>query len=190
MNHELWVVALSESVSRPGTYALILEDAGTRQRIPVLIGASEAQAIAMPLEKMTSVRPQTHDLLSTVILSLNATLREVLIREIRDDIFYASIFLQTAGGIVEIDARPSDAIALAVRMGAPLRATETVVSQASYMTEERSRDKKGSYAQYTIEELEEILKKTLGKEDYESAVRVREAIERKRGEQGTNKREE
>ncbi|AEI51949.1 bifunctional nuclease family protein [Runella slithyformis] len=179
--NELWIVALSESQSKPNQYALILEDTVSKRRIPLIIGQAEAQAIAISMEKMTSVRPQTHDLFAAVIQQLGATLVNVLIYRFESDVFYAKLVLKDSQNqILEIDARPSDAIALAVRLGCSVFALPEVIEQSAYFFDEKTRDKKGSYAEYTLEELEELLKKIIAKEDYESAVRVREAIARRK----------
>jgi bifunctional DNase/RNase len=179
--NELWIVALSESQSKPNQYALILEDTVSKRRIPLIIGQAEAQAIAMSMEKMTSVRPQTHDLFATVVQQLGATLAHVLIYRFENEVFYAKLFLKDSQSqILEIDARPSDAIALAVRLGCSVFALPEVIEESAYFFDDKTRDKKGSYAEYTLEELEELLKKIIAKEDYESAVRVREAIARRK----------
>lgn len=176
---ELWIVALSESISKPNHYALILEETTSKRRIPLIIGLNEAQAIAIAMEKMQPNRPQTHDLFQQTILQLNATLQEVLIYHLEKELFYAYLILKTTTGLLEIDARPSDAIALAVRFGCPIFATNEVFENSAYDFDEKTRDKRGSYAEYTLEELEELLQKIIKKEDYESAARVRDAIEKR-----------
>jgi uncharacterized protein len=177
---ELWIVALSESISKPGHYALILEDTLSKRRIPLIIGVGEAQAIAIAMEKMQPSRPQTHDLLHQIIISLNASLTQVVINRLEKEVFYANIILKTPTENLEIDARPSDAIALAVRFGCPIYATTEVIENSAYDFDEKTRDKRGSYAEYTLAELEELLAKIIKKEDYESAVRVRDTIERRK----------
>lgn len=181
-NVELSIIALSESVSKPGNYALILEEAVGKRRIPLIIGPTEAQAIAIALEKMQPFRPLTHDLFFQTLTALNARLHYVLLNRLERDVFYASIFLKVEGKpeLLELDARPSDALALAVRFNCPLYATAQVVEESAYSFDEKGQEKKGSYAEYTLEELEELLAKILKKEDYESAARVRDAIERRK----------
>ena len=174
------IVALSESLSKPGNYALILEDSDSKRRIPLIIGPAEAQAIAMSMEKMMPVRPMTHDLFHQTLDRLQTRLTEVLIDRIDDDaIFFARITLSGPLGEQQLDARPSDAIALAVRAGCPVRVTPAVLEAAGYLPDDKVRDKKGSYAEYTLEELEELLARIIKKEDYESAARVRDAIDRR-----------
>lgn len=178
--NELWIVALSESQSKPNHYALILEDTVSKRRIPIIIGKTEAQAIAMVMEKMTPLRPQTHDLFTQALQTLNAQIEKVIINRFENDTFYAIILLKTIEQrIIEIDARPSDAIALAIRSGCGIFAVQEIIEESAYYFDEKIRDKKGSYAEYTLEELEELLQKVIAKEDYESAVRIREAIARR-----------
>jgi uncharacterized protein len=177
---ELWIVALSESISKPGHYALILEDTQSKRRIPLIIGVGEAQAIAIAMEKMQPSRPQTHDLFQNTLLKLNASLTHIVINRLEKEIFYANIILKSPIETFEIDARPSDAIALAVRFGCPIYATSEVIENSAYDFDEKTRDKRGSYAEYTLEELDELLAKIIKKEDYESAARVRDAIERRK----------
>ncbi|WP_159476608.1 bifunctional nuclease family protein [Dyadobacter sp. 3J3] len=181
MNHELSVVALSESISSAGNFVLVLEDCFSKQRIPLIIGRPEAQSIAIAMKKMEISRPQTHDLFASTLTVLQAELKQVIINRFEKDVFYASIFIKKNNQeIIEIDARPSDAIALAVRLDCPIFATQEVIEQASFLSEDKFRDKKGSYAAFSLEELEQLLVAILAKEDYESAVRIREAIEKRK----------
>lgn len=178
---DLSIIALSESISRPGNYALMLEDKAGKRRIPLIIGPGEAQAIAVAMEKMQPLRPFTHDLMASIMRQTGISLKEVLITRMENDIFYADIVLhRDSGDLLTIDARPSDAIALAVRFNCPLRATPEVVESSGYFVDEKKQDKKGSYAEYTLAELEDLLAKIIKKEDYESAARIRDAIERRR----------
>ncbi|MCU0324246.1 MAG: bifunctional nuclease family protein [Spirosomaceae bacterium] len=178
---EVVVIALAESESKKGYYALILEEPKSKRRIPIIIGNQEAQAIAIYMERLNPTRPLTHDLFKTVLLQLKSKIKEVFIHTLQDDIFYANVILQnTENQLIEIDARPSDAIALAVRFACPIFISTQVLESSGYEIDEKGRDKKGSYAEYTLEELEELLEKIIKKEDYESAARVRDAIERRK----------
>jgi uncharacterized protein len=177
---EVSVIALAESESKKGYYVLILEETKSKKRIPIIVGNQEAQVIAIYLERLQPARPLTHDLFRNVITQLGATLKEVLIHHIENDIFHAIIVLQAVDKILfEIDARPSDAIALAIRFSCPIYVSESVLESAGYEIDEKGIEKKGSYAEYTLEELEELLDKILKKEDYESAARVRDAIKKR-----------
>ncbi len=178
--HELWIVALSESLSASGHFALLLEEPVSKRRIPLVIGSHEAQAIALCLEQLQPARPLTHDLLYTMVQTLGATLLEVFIERIEDEVFYAQLVLHDhAGQLRTVDARPSDAIALAVRAGCPVFTTAEVLSSAGYATEEAQADAQTAFLEYTLDELEELLHKTLQQEDYKQAARVRDAIERR-----------
>ena len=177
---DLAIIALSESLSKPGNYALILEDTVGKRRIPLIIGASEAQAIAVSMEKMQPLRPFTHDLFFETLRHLNATMTEARLTRVEQEIFYANVILTTpTGDLLTLDARPSDAIALAVRFNCPLRTTAAVVEASGYYIDEKVRDRKGSYAEYTLTELHELLARIIRKQDYESAARVRDAIDRR-----------
>jgi len=109
---------------------VILKDAKSDRYLFIWIANPEAYSIAMELQGATSPRPITHDLLKSVILELRATLTSVIIHKLSDDIYYASLVLDADGRHVEVDARPSDAIALAVRMKAPIYVTESILDQA------------------------------------------------------------
>lgn len=178
---ELTVIALSDSESQPGSYALILEDAKSQRRIPIIIGAFEAQAIAIAMERMQPARPLTHDLLHTLIETLEGKVQEVLIYSLLEGIFYAKIILKKNGEVVEIDARTSDAIALAVRCHAPIYTFENIIQEAGMLPERKlDMSQKGPLTGYSLEELEELLEKVLAKEDYESAARIRNLIKQKK----------
>lgn len=178
---ELSIVALSESLSKPGNYALMLEDALSKRRIPLIIGPHEAQAIAMAMEKMVPVRPMTHDLFYQTLTQLETSLINVQIDRLDGNyMFSAHLYLSGPSGPFWMDARPSDAIALAVRASCPVLVTQLILDATGYYPDDKVRDKKGSYAEYTLDELEELLAKIIKKEDYESAARVRDAIERRR----------
>ncbi|HMO38735.1 MAG TPA: bifunctional nuclease family protein [Saprospiraceae bacterium] len=179
---ELAVVALSDSESQPGQYALILEDVETQRRIPIIIGAFEAQAIAIAMERIQPLRPLTYDLMQNMIQSLHVKVNEVLIHALVDGIFHAHIILEQANkDLLILDARTSDAIALAVRCQAPIYTYAHIIEEAGILSDVfLAQYKKGSLAEYTLPELEELLAKVLAKEDYESAVRIRDLIDRRR----------
>jgi hypothetical protein len=179
---ELAVIALSDSASQANSYALILEDISTKRHIPLIIGIAEAQAIAVCMERMQPVRPLTHDLMKNSFDALGVTLVEVLIHSLIAGAFHASILLKKEdNSLVTVDARASDAIALAVRFNVPIMAYEHVIEEAGILSESFwGKHKKGAFANYTISELEALLKKVVEKEDYESAVRIRELIKKKK----------
>ena len=109
---------------------VILKDKGSDRYLPIWIGANEADAIAVKLQEVSVPRPLTHDLLESVIQSLGARVNHILVSDLSDDTFYAKIVLQRDGSQTEIDSRPSDAIALAVRTQAPIFASDSVIDKA------------------------------------------------------------
>lgn len=179
---ELAVVALSSSESSQGNYALILEDTESRKRMPIIIGQFEAQAIAITMERMQPVRPMTHDLVKNILSTLQVTLKSILIHSLIDGVFYSKLSLEKSdGSLIEMDSRTSDAIALAVRFDAPIYTFDSIIEEAGILADiQLMRYKKGSLAEYTLEELEELLAKIIAKEDYKSAARIRDLIEKRK----------
>ncbi|MEM9547380.1 MAG: bifunctional nuclease family protein [Bacteroidota bacterium] len=180
---ELNIIALSNSESSKGNYALILEEDNGFRRLPIIIGAFEAQAIAMFLEKMQPKRPLTHDLFKNTLDLSGVSISEIFISELIDGVFYAQLIGKKADGTdLTVDARTSDAIALAVRYSCPIFTTEEIMVSAGVTLESPSKaftNKRGSLSDYTLSELEQMLAQVLAKEDYESASRIRDAIKRK-----------
>ena len=109
---------------------IVLRDPRTDSKLPIWVGAFEANAIATEMERIRMPRPSTHDLLRDVIRELGARLTKVVVTDLQDNVFYATLFLDTTSGPKQIDARPSDAIALALRWDAPIYATEDVIQAA------------------------------------------------------------
>lgn len=109
---------------------IILKDVDERKALPIWVGIFEANAIALELEKVTTPRPMTHDLLKSVLDGLGVTVRQVIVNDLKDNTFFAVIELNSNGAVINIDSRPSDAIALALRVNAPIFVTENVVAQA------------------------------------------------------------
>ncbi len=109
---------------------IILKDVDERKALPIWVGIFEANAIALELEKVSTPRPMTHDLLKSILDGLGVSVRQVVVNDLKDNTFFAVIELSHNGTAVNIDARPSDAIALALRVNAPIFVTESVVSQA------------------------------------------------------------
>lgn len=176
---ELRIVALLESASVPGHYTLVLEEPVSRRRLPLTIAATEAQAIAMPLEQLVPARPLTHDLLQAVLHTLGATLEQVHLHY-ESDLFRAQLYLRDATGQAHpLDARPSDAVALAVRTSTLLYTTEEVLAQAAFVPTEPPRPI-DAYLGHSLPELEQLLADTLHKQDFEQAARIRDALRRRR----------
>lgn len=196
---QMEIIGLTSSPQSSGAYALILQESGGSRRLSILIGAEVAQSIAVEMEQIKPPRPVTHDLLKTVIETLGATLVEVTITELRDGTFFATLTLDATPA--EIDARPSDAIALAIRCGAPIYVSEAVMREAGIMVqeEEESEEEEEEMMETGDEEhpeeeteqrpktlremLQEKLDDAVRSEDYERAAQIRDEIERLGGEE-------
>jgi hypothetical protein len=113
---------------------VVLKDASGEGVLPIWVGIYEANAIALEIEKITTPRPMTHDLIKNVLTGLEATVRKVVVSELRDDTFFAVIWMERDGHIVSIDARPSDALALALRLDCPIYVDESVLKSAKQTT--------------------------------------------------------
>jgi uncharacterized protein len=122
---------------------VILKETDSETVLPIWVGIYEANAIALEIEKVSTPRPMTHDLLRNLLVGLEATVSKVVVTELREDTFYAVIWLDRAGEIISIDSRPSDALALALRMDCPIYVEEEVLKtskQASNLTDQISSD--------------------------------------------------
>ena len=181
----LQIIALTSSESAPGQYAVLLEEATEaehKRRLSINIGQPEAQAIALVLENLQPDRPQTHDLLYQTLTALNTKLAEVCIYAVQDDQVFAQLMLNQAGQTVVVEARPSDALALAVRSGSAITTHQHILDAASFNSNTTQVPPTASddFLQYTIAELEELLQEVLANEDYQSAGRIRDAIRKRK----------
>jgi hypothetical protein len=188
------IVGLSSSPATGGAYAILLKELDGNRRLPIIIGQFEAQAIALEMEGIKPPRPLTHDLLKSVIDNLGGTVLEIVISELRENTFYAKIVLDVSGLTNEIDARPSDAMALAVRTNAPIYVTESVMEAASFIPtdeaeqdisesfeedqEQRTMESKPKSKEAQIAALQEKLREALEKEEYERAAKLRDDIKK------------
>lgn len=128
------ILGLSINPNSQRAYALLLREVDGNRKLPIVIGEPEAQAIANELEGIRPQRPMTHDLLRNIIEALGASVREIVIHAIKDGTFYASIIFEYSD--IEIDARPSDAIALAVRCNAPMYIEDAILEESALSPEE------------------------------------------------------
>ncbi len=188
---ELRFLRITYSHTHAGAYALILTEMDGRRRLPIIIGGVEAQAIAIQVEHIKPARPLTHDLFKTVADSLDFTLKEVLINDLVEGIFHAKLVVEKDGQEVEVDARSSDAIALALRFECPIFTYEFIMSAAGLKVdddaeseEEESKEMEKvsadkPIATTSIDELREMLEEALDKEDYERASKLRDEIKRR-----------
>src|ERR1700744_5368650 len=132
---KLDIVGLSYSQTQSGAYALVLGGVSGRRRLPIIIGSFEAQAIAIEIEKMTPSRPLTHDLFKSIGEAFHLNVQEVTIYNLVDGIFYSKLVCSDGKKVVEIDARTSDAIAIAVRFDCPIYTYEFILSTAGIVIE-------------------------------------------------------
>jgi bifunctional DNase/RNase len=184
------IVGLSYSQTQNGAYALVLSELGGKRRLPIIIGGFEAQAIAIELEKMTPNRPLTHDLFKSFSLSFGITLTEVVIYNLQEGVFFAKLIFHKDGLVSEIDARTSDAIALAVRFHCPIYTFESILSSAGILSDEmmledeheenlESSQAFSEFQQLSKEELEIALQEAIENEDYERASLLRDEINKR-----------
>lgn len=184
------ILGLSTSPSSGGAYALILNETEGNRRLPIIIGTFEAQAIALELEHIKPPRPMTHDLMRNVIQSFNSFVKHVLIHELKEGTFYAKVSYDYDGNSIEQDARPSDAIALAIRFNAPIYVSKIILDEAGIISEPKSDDmdehsviqeehksaRPESAGDAQLRRLEKSLTKAIAEEDYESAAKIRDEI--------------
>ena len=181
------ILGLSSSPSTGGAYAILLKEMNGSRRLPIIIGAFEAQAIALEIEGIKPPRPLTHDLLKNFLDNVGATVIEVLIDELRENTFYAKIILEMSTLTNEIDARPSDAIALAVRAQSPIYVSESVMDAAAFIpTEDTEKDIKDisekepipNTKEAKIAALQSKLREAIESEEYERAAKLRDDIQK------------
>ena len=194
---ELRIVALSHSVSQSNNYAVVLGEMIGLRRIPIVIGSFEAQAIAVAMEKMTPNRPLTHDLFKQTLEAFKVEIKEIIINNLLDGLFYARLICEREGEIIELDSRTSDAIALAVRFQCPIftyefildtagveldESTQTEIEEESddEMEEKPGKDKQSSLSTYSLESLQNMLLQVLEEENYEKAATIRDEIDKRK----------
>lgn len=199
----LKVLGISYSQIQSGAYALILAQIGGPYRIPVVIGAAEAQSIALRMESITPPRPMIHDLFVSFAHAFGIKLREVFIYRFEDGIFSSELTFSDDERTIVIDSRTSDAIAIAMRTGAPIFTTPEILEETGFLLEESSQEDEDEAAaadapvfveeeddiadgepapkieNYTVEELQKLLARLIEQENYEEAARVNEIIKRK-----------
>jgi len=121
---------------------VILRDVSGNSVLPIWVGVYEANAIALEIEKVSTPRPMTHDLIKSLLLGLNTAMRKVVVSELKDDTFYAVIWLDRDGETISVDSRPSDALALALRLDCPIYVEETVLKSSSKAANTSDKDNK------------------------------------------------
>lgn len=184
---KLEIIGMSYSQSQSGAYALILGETGGKRRLPIIIGGFEAQAIAIELEKMQPSRPLTHDLFKSFAENFNITIKEVVINKFVEGVFHAELVCLNENGEYRIDARTSDAVALALRFHCPIFTNEKIMSEAGIVVDDdgvkekdvktKTRKKVTSpFEQYSLDELKDLLQKAIANEEYERASQIRDEM--------------
>jgi uncharacterized protein len=194
---ELEILGLSSNHSQSGSFTLVMGELGGTRRLPIVIGMFEAQAIAIEIEKIIPNRPMTHDLFKSFSSNFDFSIDHILISDMREGVFYAKIVCRKGAKTVEIDARPSDAIAISVRFEAPIHCSTKVMSEAAIEfneEDERKEHKKpvrspgttgaasrssDSLKDFSLDKLNQMLDKAINSEDYERAARIRDEINRR-----------
>ncbi len=190
---KLEIIGLSYSQTQSGAYALVLGESEGNRRLPIIIGGFEAQAIAIQLEKLVPTRPLTHDLFKSLTDAFNIRLLEILIYSMVEGVFYARLICTNGESDIEIDARTSDAVALAVRYECPIYANESILEEAGVNVEDEGlaflQDKEedptddeedglpdDDISILSVRELKERLTQAIENEEYEKAARLRDEL--------------
>lgn len=187
---ELEIVALSHSMTQSHNYAVVLGERRGKRRLPIVIGSFEAQAIAVALERMVPNRPLTHDLFKNAFDTFDIQLKEVIISNLLDGIFYARLVCMKNGELFEIDSRTSDAIAMAVRFECPIFTYDFILEAAGVILEEQegggfsavpatSPLDDNSMELWPMDALRGRLQEALDNEEYEMAAKVRDELKRR-----------
>ncbi|SDG69978.1 bifunctional nuclease family protein [Psychroflexus sediminis] len=199
----LSIKGISYSQTQNGAYALLLSDMDSNRQLPIVIGAFEAQSIAIALEKeIKPPRPLTHDLFKTFADRFQVLVKQVIIHKLVDGIFYSSLVCERDGIEETIDARTSDAIALALRFDAPIYTYKNILDKAGIFLSDKNQDTdiyssdhiqhtgdveqeekkssfKSEFSQMTTKKLNELLEKAVNDEDYERAAKIRDEISKR-----------
>ncbi|MEP2669230.1 MAG: bifunctional nuclease family protein [Cyclobacteriaceae bacterium] len=194
---KLEILGLSSSQSQTGSFALVLGETEGNRRLPIIIGMFEAQAIAIEIEKIIPNRPMTHDLFKSFANSFNFHVEEIVISDLKEGVFFAKIVCTDGLKKHEIDARPSDAIAIGLRFDSPIYTYENILAEAGIvLTDEEDeeekvepvkeskvrvkKEKKGDdFKNYSVDKLNELLKEAIEKEDYERAAKIRDELSKR-----------
>ncbi len=190
------IIGLSYSQTQSGAYALVLGEKEGQRRLPIIIGGFEAQAIAIELEKMTPSRPLTHDLFKSFAASFDINIKEIIVYNLVEGIFFAKLICEGEGKDIEIDARTSDAIAIAVRFNCPIYTYEFILSTAGIILDDESEEgidgdhdefedeldetpNEGDITSLSLDRLNELMYEAISEEDYEKASKIRDEINKR-----------
>lgn len=193
---KLEILGLSSSQSQTGSFALVLGETDGNRRLPIIIGMFEAQAIAIEIEKIIPNRPMTHDLFKSFAQSFNYFIEEIIISDLKEGVFFAKVVCSDGLKKVEIDARPSDAIAIGLRFDAPLYTYESILAEAGIVLTEEAEEEKAEEVSakakvkkeskktddlknMPIDKLNQMLNDAIEKEDYEKAAIIRDELSKR-----------
>jgi bifunctional DNase/RNase len=189
----LEIMGLTYSESSTGAYVLILGDKNSQRRLPIVIGSAEAESIAVGIEKHKNGRPHTHDLFLRFAHEFGIEIMEVVINRFRDGVYYAMLVCKQGDDLTMVDARPSDAIAIAVRRGCEIYAYESVMEEAGIIMEDMEKQDdepegdpinigagETSLDLLDLEALEDLLQEAIDNEDYQKAAEIRDEINRRK----------
>ena len=196
----LEILGLSSSQSQSGSFALVLGETEGNRRLPIIIGMFEAQAIAIEIEKIIPNRPMTHDLFKSFAHSFNYKVQEIIISDLKEGVFFAKIVCSNGSEQIEIDARPSDAIAIGLRFDAEIYTYEAILAEAGIVLTDETEDditeikselsssitkkkepgkKGGGMKDLSVDKLNELLSEAIENEDYEKAAKIRDELSRR-----------
>lgn len=186
---KLKILGLSSSQSQSGSFALVLGETNGNRRLPIIIGMFEAQAIAIEIERITPNRPMTHDLFKSFAQTFDYTIDEIFISDLREGVFYAKIVSSDGVKVTEIDARPSDAIAIGLRFGVPIYTNESIMSEAGIILSDSDEEPETAAEEelspteqiknMPLDQLKKILDEAIEKEDYERAAQIRDEMNKR-----------
>nr|WP_219921490.1 bifunctional nuclease family protein [Rufibacter sp. XAAS-G3-1] len=194
-------MGLSSSQSQSGSFALVLGEKEGSRRLPIIIGMFEAQSIAIQIEKINPTRPLTHDLFKSFAQQMEVSVQEIMISDLKEGVFFSKIVCTDGEKEFELDARPSDAIAIGLRFGVPIYTVESVLSEAGIILSDMEEDEdeeetdeiptssstsvstsgsgKSNLKEVSVEELNTMLNEALEKEDYERAAKIRDELNKR-----------
>ena len=184
------IVNIEPSGSSSGAYVMVLAEKEGPRKLSIVIGETEAQSIAIELEKMRASRPLTHDLFKSALTGFGLKLTEVVIQNVVEGIFYSNLVITDGERVNEVDARPSDAVALAYRFECPIYCEEAVLAEVGINPEDVEVEfdfdddissEEEAPKQKSLSDLQAELDEALDREDYERASQLRDEIERRKG---------
>lgn len=183
---EMDVMGITYSQIQAGAYALLLKQRDGDLRVPIVVGTSEAQSIAMRMEQMIPPRPLSHDLMVSMFHAFGISLDEVMIYKFSNGVFMSKLKLSSSGQDLELESRTSDAIALALRTNAPIYTTQEVLDKTGFLIKDDEQGKvavkpKRALNDLTVEELQQKLTRAVELEKYELAASIQKTINEKLG---------